>query len=161
MIRAGAGEGRFVPPPYEPPPGEEESLDVWGFRDTRFELRPDGVVELLGDRYPLCGEQMEDVLGWVRETFHPAMAPDDRNEPHYPPAIPPARRHRAFENEICKHLATDQIDADPEQRLRHGHGHTQRQPAIQTHARCIGITSPTGSEHRDTAEDRQPDQNAK
>jgi alkyldihydroxyacetonephosphate synthase len=119
--------GRFVPESYQPPAGEEESLDVWGFRDTRFELRPDGVVELLGSRYALCGEEMVDLLDWVHETFHPDVAPDDRNEPHYPPAIPAPRRHEVFEDELRKFLDGDQWSHDPELRLRHGHGHTQEE----------------------------------
>ena len=37
------------------PPGDEESLDVWGFRDTRFQLNTDGVVELYS--VPISGGQ--------------------------------------------------------------------------------------------------------
>ena len=100
MRRAGEGAAqrreRFVPDPYELPAGDTESLDVWGFRDTRFQLKPDGVVELTGSRYALCGEQMGELLGWVHETFHPDVSPDDRNESQYPPAIPAARRNPAF-----------------------------------------------------------------
>ena len=44
---------RIVPEPYAPDPADEESLDVWGFRDTAFRAREDGVVVLTGSRYDL------------------------------------------------------------------------------------------------------------
>jgi alkyldihydroxyacetonephosphate synthase len=98
---------RFVPEPPEPDAGDAESLDVWGFRDTSFRARPDGVVELTGNRYALCGEDLNPSL--------------------YPPPIPLPRRHEAFLDEMHKLFAQDQIREDPEVRLRHGHGHTQEE----------------------------------
>ena len=44
---------RIEPEPLPTDPDDVESLDVWGFRDTRFRARPDGVVELTGRRYEL------------------------------------------------------------------------------------------------------------
>ena len=118
---------RIVPEPWAPDAKDVESLDVWGFRDTAFRLRDDGVVELTGTRYPLCGEELADLLGWVHEKIHPAVRPDDCNPSRYPPHIPAAKSHPAFEDELSKILGEAAISRDPEVRLRHGHGHTQEE----------------------------------
>ncbi len=118
---------RIVPEAYAPDPADQESLDVWGFRDTAFRAREDGVVELTGHRYGLCGEELADLLPWVHDTIHPGVTPHDLNPPSYPPAIPAPRQHPDFLEEIRKVLAEDQVTDDAELRLRHGHGHTQEE----------------------------------
>ncbi len=115
------------PEAFEPDPRDEESLDVWGFRDTRFHVRPDGVVQLTGSRYPLSGEELPDLLPWVQRTIHPDVRADDLNPPHYPPPIPEPRIPSAFLDEVRKLLGDDQWSDAPELRLRHGHGHTQEE----------------------------------
>jgi len=115
------------PEPIDPDPADEESLDVWGFRDTAFRLRPDGVVVLTGGRYALSGQELPDLLSWVHAKIHPDVAADDLHPPHYPPPIPEPRRHPVFLEEIRKFLAEDQLSEDPELRLRRGHGHTQEE----------------------------------
>jgi len=116
---------RIVPEPLAPDPTDEVALDVWGFRDTRFVARPDGVVVLTGSRYPLSGQELPELLAWTQRQIHPGVRPDDLNPAHYPPPIPEPRRHPAFEEEIRKTFAPAQISDEPEIRLRHGHGHTQ------------------------------------
>ncbi|MDJ0848396.1 MAG: FAD-binding oxidoreductase [Myxococcota bacterium] len=116
---------RIVPEPVEVPARDVESLDVWGFADTRFVARPDGVVVLEGGRYELSGQELADLLPWVQGVIHPGVRPDNLNPPHYPPPIPEPRRNEAFLDEIAKSFAADQITEDPELRLRRGHGHTQ------------------------------------
>ena len=115
----------IVPEPLQRDPRDEESLDVWGFRDTTFRARPDGVVELTGGRYPLCGEELADLLPWVQHTIHEGVVHDDVHPSRYPPPVPEPRRHEAFLDEIRKLLDADQLTEDPLLRLRHGHGHTQ------------------------------------
>ena len=116
---------RIVPEPLEPDARDRESLDVWGFSDTAFRARPDGVVELTGARYPLCGEELADLLPWVQRTVHPDITQSHLNPSQYPPSIPEPRRHSAFLEEIRKHFDADQISEDAELRLRHGHGQSQ------------------------------------
>lgn len=117
----------IVPDPVVPNPADEEAFDVWGFRDTRFVARADGVVVLTGSRYALSGQELPEILGWAQRQFHPDVRPDDLNRPHYPPVIPEPRRHAGFVDELRKTLAEDQLSEDPELRLRHGHGHTQEE----------------------------------
>ena len=118
---------RIVPEPIAPDPADQESLDVWGFRDTRFVAREDGVVVLTGSRYALSGQELPELLAWTQRQIHPDVRPDDLNRPHYPPEIPAPRRHAAFLEEIRKTFADEQLSEDPELRLRHGHGHTQEE----------------------------------
>ena len=67
-------DSRIHPAHEAPAPDEQESLDVWGFRDTAFRVRPDGAVVLSGDRYALCGEELADLLRI--NTGLPQTAPD-------------------------------------------------------------------------------------
>ena len=66
---SGRAPGRIVP--GDPPRRdlEHESLDVWGFRDTAFQVRPDETVVLTGSRYELSGAVLPDLLPWTRETL--------------------------------------------------------------------------------------------
>ncbi|MFO0688568.1 MAG: FAD-binding oxidoreductase [Myxococcota bacterium] len=120
-------DSRIHPAHEAPAPDEQESLDVWGFRDTAFRVRPDGVVVLSGDRYALCGEELADLLPWVQRTIHPDVSPFDLHPPSYPPEIPAPREDADFVDAIRKHLRDDQLARDPELRLRRGHGHTQEE----------------------------------
>lgn len=119
-----ASAERIEPKPPVIDPSEAESLDVWGFRDTRFEARPDGVVVLTGSRYELSGQELPDLLPWAKRTIHPDFAPSNLNLPHYPPAIPDPVRNGAFLEDVSKILSAGQRSEDAEIRLRHGHGHT-------------------------------------
>lgn len=118
---------RIVPEPPLLQTGEEESLDVWGFHDTKFIINSNGQVELTGNRYPLCGDELPNLLPWIREVMEVPLSAEDTISPSYPPAIPKAKRHPAFVEEIKNFLASEQIVDDPVLRLRHGHGHAQQE----------------------------------
>jgi alkyldihydroxyacetonephosphate synthase len=123
---ASSAAGRRIEP--GPPPRralEDESLDVWGFRDTAFRILENGSVELTGSRYALCGSELPDLLPWTRETFGIDLAPDDVHPSQYPPGLPEPRENPAFLEEIRKFLPEDAIRREGLLRLRHGHGHTQ------------------------------------
>lgn len=105
-------------------PLDGESLDVWGFRDTRFEARPDGIVVLSGSRYELSGRALPDLLPWARRTIHPDFSPSNLNATQYPPPIPAPIRNSAFLEAATGLLGTEHMSEAPEIRLRHGHGHT-------------------------------------
>jgi alkyldihydroxyacetonephosphate synthase len=118
---------RIVPEPPRLRPEDEESASVWGFRDTRFEMLDDDVVRMTGERYELAGQDLPDLLAWVRDMIHPDIAADNRNPPSYPPAIPEPQVNEAFVSAIGSFLGEDQVSDDAETRLRRGHGHTQEE----------------------------------
>jgi alkyldihydroxyacetonephosphate synthase len=113
--------------PAEPPrrPEDVESLDVWGFRDSGFRVNESGNVVFAGNRYAIAGQELPDLLPWVREML--AMPEGDLpvHAPWTPGPIPEPRRHAAFERDLEKFLSQDAVVRDPRVRLRHGHGHTQ------------------------------------
>ena len=119
--------GRIVPDSPVLHPEDEESPAVWGFRDTAFEIIDGTVVKMSGDRYELAGQDLPDLLGWVRDAIHPDVGADNQNPSCYPPPIPEARIQEAFVGEIRSFLNDDQLSDDGELRLRRGHGQTQEE----------------------------------
>jgi alkyldihydroxyacetonephosphate synthase len=117
------GDTRFVPPP-PPAATPTEAADGWGYADTRFEVQPDGSVTLTGGRYELSGKPLPSLLPWMKKTLAAPLAYDNKNQPHYPPAVPEPRRSAELSAELGAFLGADQLSDDPLVRLRHGHGHT-------------------------------------
>lgn len=122
-----AGAERIVPGAAPARSGDQESLDVWGFRDTAFRVSPRGHVELTGSRYALSGHELPDLLPWVRRIIDVDLDPQDTHPSHYPPDIPEPRLAPELVEELRKCLGDDAISDDPAVRLRHGHGHTQQE----------------------------------
>ncbi len=116
---------RIVPGPPPSTEGDEESLDVWGFHDTRFQINPRGHVELTGKRYLFCGQELSSFLPWVEGMMEVRIDPKDLFSSHYPTLLPESVLHEGYLKEVRQILKVDQIATDPEIRLRHGHGHTQ------------------------------------
>jgi len=118
----------IVPEPLPPPrPDEAESVDVWGFSDTHFDINENGHVTIRGTRYDLSGKELTRFLPWVREVLDSDINPRDVHRPGYPTAIPEPQINPRFLAELQKFLTANQIDTDGEIRLRHGHGHTQEE----------------------------------
>ena len=115
---------RIIPgdPPHHE--GDEESLDVWGFRDSGFTVHPSGQVVLAGSRYELSGAELPDLLPWIRSIFDVDLDIEDTHDSAYPPKVPPPRENHAFLNEVRSILPRGALSTDTEIRLRHGHGHT-------------------------------------
>jgi alkyldihydroxyacetonephosphate synthase len=126
-LAAGHSPDRIIPP--APPPRDDalENLRVWGFRDTAFEVLPNRSVVLTGDRYPLCGGEMADIVPWIERQIGLDVDPDDVHVEHYPPALPEPRRNDKFVEDVLEVLDGAALSFDPEVRLRHGHGHTQEE----------------------------------
>ncbi len=118
---------RIVPGAPTIPPDDEESLDVWGFRDTRFAINDNGSVILTGSRYGLCGQELPNLLPWIRDVMKLELDPRDRYPSGYPTKLPEAIISPATRSELKKFLKDSQISTDPLIRLRHGHGHTQQE----------------------------------
>jgi hypothetical protein len=127
--RAPAPDGSFIIP--KPPPArgpdEAESLDVWGFRDTHFDISENGHVMIRGTRYELSGKELPRFLPWVREVLESNVDPREMHQPSYPTAIPEPQIVPEFLSDLQGFLNADQIESNGEIRLRHGHGHTQEE----------------------------------
>ncbi|AKQ69928.1 glycolate oxidase, subunit GlcD, putative [Myxococcus hansupus] len=119
----GTGETRFVPPPSQVT-SDEESLDGWGFKDTRFVVKPDGNVVLTGSRYNISNVELPSLMPWFSKMLASPLGYDNRNEPHYPPVVPEPKQAPALLTALREFLAEDQLSSDPLVRLRRGHGHT-------------------------------------
>ncbi|HVK64097.1 MAG TPA: FAD-binding oxidoreductase [Polyangium sp.] len=120
---ARAPSTRIIPSPA-PLPKDDESLDGWGFADTRFVVKPNGNVVLTGRRYNISNVDLPSLLPWISATLSAPLSYGNRNEPHYPPPVPEARDTSAVVAALKGFLKDDQISSDPLVRLRRGHGHT-------------------------------------
>ncbi len=133
-------DGRRIRP--EPPrqrSGDSERLDGWGFADSGFRAHANGAVELSGDRYDLAGTELPDLLPWMSRTIGVPLDPREVNPSQYPPSIPEPRENPGFVGELRKFLADDAISDDPENRLRHGHGHTLQEIYAIKHGQLTRI----------------------
>ncbi|MCH8084061.1 MAG: FAD-binding oxidoreductase [Myxococcales bacterium] len=133
-------DGRRICP--EPPRRrsiDRERFDGWGFADSGFRVHANGAVELSGDRYDLAGTELPDLLPWMGRTIGIPLDPREANPSQYPPSIPEPREHSGFLGELRKFLADDAICDDPENRLRHGHGHTQSEIYAIKHGKLTRI----------------------
>jgi len=117
-------EGRIIPEARPRGSGDEESLEVWGFRDSAFQVLPNGSVSFSGSRYPVSGIELPDLLPWMRRILGVELPVSDTHDSHYPPEIPPPRVNPEFLRELEGVLPDEALSDDPEARLRHGHGHT-------------------------------------
>ncbi|MBX7056606.1 MAG: SDR family oxidoreductase [Leptospirales bacterium] len=120
-------DARFSPEPMTYDPADRESLDVWGFKDTRFIINDRGHVELTGRRYALSGSELTRLLPWIEDVLGLKVDARDTRPSHYGQGIPAPRRNAHFEEDLRKFLSEDQITADERIRQRHGHGHTQEE----------------------------------
>ncbi len=119
----------FLVPETQPAsnPNDEESLDVWGFRDTHFDISENGHVVIRGNRYELSGKELPRFLPWVRDVLGVQLDIRDVHLSQYPTAIPEPEIQPQFLSAIQDFLSPGQIDTGGEIRLRHGHGHTQQE----------------------------------
>ena len=125
------------PPPHEP--GDVESADVWGFRDSGFEVNEAGHVFARGTRYAISGHELPHLLPWMREVLQVELDPRDRLPSRYPGELPDSRADAALVQALGECLSPAQVSAEPEVRLRHGHGHTQEEMYAIKHGRLERI----------------------
>lgn len=117
----------ITPDPIAIGEDERESQENWGFADTSFAINDRDAVTILGSRYELSGKELPRLLPWIREVLRVDVDTSDVFKSSYPTAINPPVRNEDFLNQIGKTIAADRIDFDDENRLRHGHGHTQEE----------------------------------
>src|SRR5688500_11962082 len=127
MLQPESNADLIIPEPLRPTARDAESLDVWGFQDTRFSINPNGSAEVLGSRYELSGQQLPRLLPWIRSTIDIVLDPADVHPSRYPTNIAAPRENAAFCHEIGAFLRDDQVTSEDRLRQRHGHGHTQEE----------------------------------
>ncbi len=125
----------IYPEPIKIGPDEAESWENWGFRDTSFTINERDVVQITGNRYELSGQELPRLLPWIRETLAIDLDPRDQHRNSYPTEIPASVENVSFSKSISAFLNADQIDGSGENRLRHGHGHTQEEMYAIKHKR--------------------------
>lgn len=106
---------------------DPESLEEWGFADTRFCINDRGYVQLTGKRYALCDEELPSLLPWIESVMGIHIEPKHVHASQYPTKIPEPVVNAGFLTDAHTVFATDQIVQDNVTRLRHGHGHTQHE----------------------------------
>ena len=117
----------IYPEPLKISADETESLENWGFADTRFAINKSGNVTIEGNRYELSGQELPRLLPWISGVLGIEIDPQDVHQSAYPAQIPAPLENAEFVSAISKFLNEDQIDADGENRLKHGHGQTQEE----------------------------------
>src|SRR5262245_64372068 len=92
----------------ETPPAQrtddEESLDVWGFRDTHFDFSENGHVIIRGSRYELSGKELPRFLPWVREILECDVNPRNVNPPRYPRSEEHTSELQSLRHLVCRLL---------------------------------------------------------
>ncbi len=115
---------RIIPGPAPTTDDDALSPDVWGFRDTRFTVMPNGSVTLTGHRYALAGHELPELLPWVERVMRVKLPRTGLDEGHFPPAVAPPRACHSFTAAARAALGAEHVTDDPLVRLRHGHGQT-------------------------------------
>lgn len=117
----------IYPEPLKPAADDAESFENWGFADTKFAINKKGNVTILGNRYELSGQELTRLLPWIRQTLNIEFDPNDVHQNSYPTHIPVPLSAPEFVSDIRKFLDENQLNDEGENRLRHGHGHTQEE----------------------------------
>jgi alkyldihydroxyacetonephosphate synthase len=127
--RTPASDGSLIIPEPRSAPSEAdaESLDVWGFRDTHFDVSENGHVIIRGNRYELSGKELPRFFPWVREVLGIDLNLKEVHAPQYPTVIPDPNLSPDLLASLKSFLSPAQIDTGGEIRMRHGHGHTQEE----------------------------------
>jgi alkyldihydroxyacetonephosphate synthase len=132
-------EKRIVPEPPAPRPAGEESLDVWGFRDSGFQVNAAGQVEFRGTRYAISGKVIPNLLPWAEGIMGLRLDPFDEHASQYPTAVPERVANEPLERALAARLPAERLSTDPLVRLRHGHGHTQEDMWAVKHGRLARV----------------------
>ena len=102
-----------------------ESLAVWGFDDSHFELLADHSVVMNGRRYDMSQQRMPALVPWIEGLMDIRLDAADRCVPAFPQAVPPSRATAAQLERLRALVGADGVDTGDLARQRHGHGHTQ------------------------------------
>ncbi len=93
----------------------------WGFRDTQFELGPDGNVRLSGHRYEISGFSMPGFLPFCEDVLGVRLDTSKLLET-VPLQVPPPNENRAFCEAVAAAFPAEDFTFDDRQRAIHSHG---------------------------------------
>ena len=130
---------RIIPGPAPTSDDDALSPDVWGFRDTRFTILPNGSVTLTGARYALAGLELPALLPWVERVMGVTLPRTPLRPSTYPPPVPPSRDCGGFLAAALVALGDAQVSLDPLVRLRHAHGQTLEEMYRLQHDRLARV----------------------
>ena len=93
----------------------------WGFRDTEFEIGPDGHVRLTGERYEISGFSMPGFLPFCEDVLGVKL---DRSNllATVPLSVPSPTKNEAFCAAVTKEFDAADYSFDDCERAVHSHG---------------------------------------
>jgi alkyldihydroxyacetonephosphate synthase len=116
---------RIIPDPNQTYDDGDESPHVWGFTDTKYQITQDGSVEITGSRYPTSGQKLDGLLPWFEKLMNVKFPREQRMPTNPAPTmLPNPVQNDEFLLKVREFMVENQINSEPLQRLRHGHGHS-------------------------------------
>jgi alkyldihydroxyacetonephosphate synthase len=93
----------------------------WGFRDTQFEIGPDGHVRLTGNRYEISGFSMPGFLPFCEDALGVQLQRDDLMQT-VPLEVSAPNKHPAFCAQVEMEFPTQDYSYEDRVRAVHSHG---------------------------------------
>jgi alkyldihydroxyacetonephosphate synthase len=112
----------------------------WGYKDTEFQLLPDGAVLVTGDRYDLSGTEMPGLMPFVEEMLGlPIDTSRITKEVAKKPVAPP-NRNEGFCTAVTDTFPAAKYTFDDRIRLIHSHGQTTAEELYQVYYKKLPRT---------------------
>lgn len=96
----------------------------WGFKDTRFIVKPDRSAFVTGGRYAVSGYDMPDLIPFAEEMLGIEIDVNDVKPERDPKPVPEPIINEPFWNAIQEAFPPSRYTLDPRERLVHSHGQT-------------------------------------
>jgi alkyldihydroxyacetonephosphate synthase len=122
-----SGDTQRARTPAETLPFDDDGAladDAWGFRDTQFQMLPNGHVVLTGTRYALSGIELPTLVPWVGDVMQVDFLRTPVDAGQYPPPVPASKAPEALRSALEAIVSPAHVTDLAAVRLRHGHGHT-------------------------------------
>jgi alkyldihydroxyacetonephosphate synthase len=96
----------------------------WGYADTAFQIEDDLSVIMTGNRYPLSGYKMPDLIPYIEASLDIKIDPNNPLVEVSQPPVPPPILQPDFYQKITEHFPSNQYGCADAERLLHSHGQT-------------------------------------
>ena len=103
---------------------------AWGYRDTQFEVGPDGHVRLTGNRYEISGAPMPGFLPFC-ETALGVRLDVSEARPHASPELPAPQKNDPFCQAIEQEFGSEDYSFADRPRAIHSHGQATGEEVYQ------------------------------